>query len=353
MIKTDEKYMQRALELARLGAGSVSPNPMVGAVVVHQDRIIGEGYHQQYGQPHAEVNAINSVLFAHTDGEELLKESVIYVTLEPCAHYGKTPPCADLIIRYGIPAVVTGSPDPFEHVNGKGIEKLRKAGIEVQENVLREECDFLNRRFFTRIRDNRPYIILKWAETADQYFAPEDRSQRWISSADSRILTHRWRSEEDAVLVGKTTALADNPKLNVRDWFGRNPKRIVIDRNLELPQNLHLFDQSQETIVFNALKTETEGLVKYLWLEYFDHYLPQMIAYQLYLMDVQSLIVEGGAQILSLFINADLWDEARIFRAPQYWGGGLKAPGIKGLLHETVKVGADELRVMFNYKTQD
>lgn len=350
-MEAEEKYMRRCLKLAATGAGNVSPNPMVGAVIVYNGRIIGEGYHHRYGEAHAEVNAVNSVLKHYPDGEELLREATMYVSLEPCAHHGKTPPCADLIIRYGIPRVFIGSPDPFEQVNGRGVARLREAGIEVHENVLRKDCDFLNRRFLTRIRQHRPWIILKWAQTADRFFAPADGSQQWISSPLSRVLNHRWRAEEDAVLVGKNTALADNPQLNVRQWAGRNPKRIVIDRNLELPRHLRLFDQSQETIVFNAHKTETEGQVKYLWLEDFDHYLPQMIAYQLYLMDVQSLIVEGGAKTLSLFIQAGLWDEARVFQSPQYWTQGIAAPDLKTAPSKQHPVGPDQLLVFFNSPT--
>jgi len=343
--------MQRCLDLAELGTGSVSPNPMVGSVIVHQDKIIGEGYHQKYGQSHAEVNAIHSVLNTYGDqAEALLKESTIFVSLEPCAHFGKTPPCADLIIRYKIPRVVIGCRDPFEHVNGRGIEKLREAGIEVIENILNEECEFLNRRFFTRVRKQRPYIILKWAQTADHYFAPEGNEQKWISSSTAKMLSHKWRSEEDAILVGKNTALIDNPNLNVRDWTGRNPKRIVIDRHLELPQTLNLFDKTQETIVFNSKKTESDHNLKFLEVEDFDHYLPQLISYQLYLMDIQSLIVEGGVKTLELFIKAGLWDEARIFTSGDYWGKGLKAPQLNGRMVEKSKVETDELTIFLNHQ---
>lgn len=344
-----EKYMRRCIELALLGAGRVSPNPMVGAVIVHKDIIIGEGYHENYGHPHAEVNAVNSVLAKYGPAAAaLLSESTIYVSLEPCAHHGKTPPCADLIIRHNIPKVVIGCADPFEHVNGRGIQKLRHAGIEVIENVLEEECRYLNRRFFTRVRKERPYIILKWAQTADAYFGPLNGIQKWISSPASKILTHRWRTEEDSILVGKNTALADNPRLNAREWEGRNPKRIVIDRNLELPSDLNLFDGSQDTIVFNAIKTEISHNIKYLQLEDFDHYLPQLICYQLYLMDVQSLIIEGGAKTLDLFIKAGLWDEARVFSSGDHWNEGVKAPEIKGSLRAETKVDADTLRIFDN-----
>lgn len=344
-----EIYMRRCIELAQLGAGNVSPNPMVGAVIVCDGKIIGEGYHQQYGHPHAEVNAIHSVLNTFGgNAEALLKKSTIFVSLEPCAHHGKTPPCADLIVRYNIPNVVIGSHDPFDQVNGLGVKKLKDAGIHVTESVLKEECDFLNRRFFTRVKQQRPYIILKWAQTADGYFAPEDNSQKWISSKSAKMLTHKWRSEEDAILVGKQTALIDNPQLNVREWIGRNPKRIVIDRNLDLPETLHLFDKSQETIVFNSKVTSTENNLKFLELEDFDHYLPQLIAYQLYLMDVQSLIIEGGRKTLELFIKAGLWDEARIFTSQQFWHKGISAPQIQGKLMEQSHVDTDTLRIFAN-----
>lgn len=341
--------MQRCIELAQLGAGNVSPNPMVGAVIVHQDKIIGEGYHQQYGGPHAEVNAINNVLERFGDAEPILKDSVIYVSLEPCAHFGKTPPCADLIIKYNIPKVVIGSLDPFDQVNGKGLQKLEEAGIKVIPGVLESECLFLNRRFFTRVKKQRPYIILKWAQTSDGFFAPEEPAQTWISSGAAKILAHKWRSEEDAILVGKNTALIDNPQLNVREIGGRNPLRIVIDRHLELPGHLNFFDQTQRTIVFNSVKTEIEDNIKYLQLEDFDHILPQLICYQLYLMDVQSLIIEGGAKTLQLFIQAGLWDEARTFVSPQSWGTGMKAPDISGEKISDQKVGPDNLRILLPY----
>lgn len=339
--------MERCIELAQLGAGNVSPNPMVGAVIVYEGKIIGEGYHKKYGNAHAEVNAIHAVLECYGDeAEKMLKNSTVFVSLEPCAHFGKTPPCADLIIRYGIPHVVIGSPDPFSEVNGKGISKLKNAGIRVTENILRAKCDFLNRRFFTRVRQQRPYIILKWAQTADYYFAPEDNSQKWISSKTAKLLSHKWRSEEDAILVGKKTAATDNPQLNVREWTGRNPVRIIIDRYLDLPINLHMFDGTQETIIFNSVKTETTQNIKFLEVEDFDHYLPQLICYQLYLLDIQSLIIEGGAKTLELFINSGLWDEARIFTSSDYWNKGIKAPEISGTEIEQIKVETDQLRII-------
>ncbi|WP_295670976.1 bifunctional diaminohydroxyphosphoribosylaminopyrimidine deaminase/5-amino-6-(5-phosphoribosylamino)uracil reductase RibD, partial [uncultured Mucilaginibacter sp.] len=286
----DEKYMQRCLELAALGMGSVSPNPMVGAVIVRDTIIIGEGYHHKYGDAHAEVNAINQVFTNFSDAPDLLDQSTIYVSLEPCAHYGKTPPCADLIIKHRIPKVVVGCRDPFDAVNGKGIEKLLAAGVDVTVGVLQKECQWLNRRFFTRVQKNRPYVILKWAQTRDGYFAPDDGTQFWITGPESRKLVHQWRAEEDAILIGKHTAAIDDPQLNVRYAEGKNPKRIVIDRKLELNNSLHIFEQSVETLVFNEVKTGIDGKIKYIALEDFDRYVPQYILYQLYLQDIQSVI---------------------------------------------------------------
>lgn len=342
--------MQRCIELALLGMGSVSPNPLVGAVIVCEGRIIGEGYHQRYGAAHAEVNAVNDALRKHPDAPELLKRSTIYVSLEPCVHFGKTPPCTDLIIREGIPEVVVGCRDPFAQVNGKGIDKLREAGVRVTTGILEKECLAVNRRFFTRVQQQRPYIILKWAQTSDHYFAPLNGS-KWITSDIARKLVHKWRSEEDAVLVGKRTALTDDPQLNVREWKGRNPVRVVIDRNLDLPPELRVFDGSQPTIVFNSVKTETRDHIKYLELEDFDRYLPQLIAYQLYLMDIQSLIVEGGARTLELFIRAGLWDEARVLTGSPVWGEGIPAPALAINPAESVPVGPDRLEIFYNRNT--
>lgn len=341
-------YMQRCLELAALGMGRVSPNPMVGAVIVHEDNIIGEGYHQQYGQAHAEVNAVNQVIERHNNYTDLLKSATIYVSLEPCAHYGKTPPCADLIIKHQIPTVVVGCRDPFEQVDGKGIEKLKSAGVEIITGVLEEECKWLNRRFFTRVQKHRPYIILKWAQTADGFFAPDDNSQHWITGIESRKLVHQWRGEEDAVLVGKNTAAIDNPQLNVRYDKGKSPKRVVIDRRLELSPASHLFDQSVETLIFNEIKTAIDGKNKYIALEDFDRYVPQYILYQLYLQDIQSVIIEGGAYTLNTFIEAGLWDEARIFTGQNNLTKGIISPAIKGNIAEEYLSGTDTLQIIYN-----
>lgn len=339
-------FMQRAIDLALLGAGNASPNPMVGAVIVLDGKIIGEGYHQKYGEPHAEVNAVQDVINRFDNAEELLKKSTIYVTLEPCVHYGKTPPCADLIIKHGIPKIVIGCRDPFNSVNGRGIEKLTAAGREVILGLLEAECTELNKRFFTRIQKHRPYIILKWAETANGIFAPENHEQRWITGKESKMLVHKWRSEEDCVLIGKNTAIIDNPQLNVRLIKGRNPKRAVIDKNLAMPPHLNLLDSNQETFIFNAIETKIEGRNKYIAIEDFQNYLPQYILYQLYLQDVQSLIIEGGVTTLNSFISQGLWDEARIFASKDYWESGIKAPSINGIQLSTDQVGADTLTIL-------
>ena len=344
----DEKYMQRCIELAQLGAGNVSPNPMVGAVIVCDGNIIGEGYHEQYGKAHAEVNAVNQVLAEFDNAEDLLKKSTIYVSLEPCAHYGKTPPCADLIIKHQIPKVVVGCRDPFDQVNGKGIEKLQAAGVEVVNGVLEAECQWLNRRFFTRVKKQRPYIILKWAQTNDGFFAPADNSQLWITGEESRRLVHKWRSEEDAILIGKNTAAIDDPKLNTRFWPGKSPKRVVIDRRLELGHHLNIYDQSVETLIFNEVKTDIKGKIKYIALEDFDRFVPQYILFQLYLQDLQSVIIEGGVHTLNSFIEAGLWDEARIFTGQAILVQGTKAPCINGITSNELLLGTDRLKILFN-----
>ncbi|TSD67952.1 bifunctional diaminohydroxyphosphoribosylaminopyrimidine deaminase/5-amino-6-(5-phosphoribosylamino)uracil reductase RibD [Inquilinus sp. KBS0705] len=340
--------MQRCLDLAAMGAGNVSPNPMVGAVIVHEDKIIGEGYHQQYGKAHAEVNAVNMVIANHTNHVELLKTATIYVSLEPCAHYGKTPPCANLIIKHQIPKVVVGCRDPFPQVDGKGIEKLQAAGVEVLTGVLEKECRWLNRRFFTRVQKQRPYIILKWAQTADGFFAPADGSQHWITGPEARKLVHQWRAEEDAILVGKNTVIADNPQLNVRYAEGQSPKRVVIDRRLELDKNFNIFNQSVDTLIFNEVKTDIDGKVKYIALEDFDRFVPQYILFQLYMQDIQSVIIEGGAHTLNSFIDAGLWDEARIFTAPSVLTDGIKAPFINTDGAILTAVGADTLHIVYH-----
>ncbi|HOX82080.1 MAG TPA: bifunctional diaminohydroxyphosphoribosylaminopyrimidine deaminase/5-amino-6-(5-phosphoribosylamino)uracil reductase RibD [Chryseolinea sp.] len=328
---TDELFMHRALELAALGRGMVSPNPMVGCVVVHNDHIIGEGFHRQYGGPHAEVNAIESV-----EDKSLLKESTLYVNLEPCSHEGKTPPCADLLIHHNVKKVVVSNLDSNPLVAGEGIKKLRTKGIKVITGVLEKEGREFNRRFFTYIEKQRPYIILKWAETADGFIARENFDSKWISNEHSRQLVHKWRTEEDAVLVGSKTTAHDNPKLNVRDWTGRNPTRIVIDRFLKLSDRLHLFDKSQKTICYNLIKHEEHPNLSLIRLDE-ENFLENMMR-DLTKLKIQSIIIEGGAQTLSHFIETNLWDEARTFISQKTFTKGIQAPVLHGNLvsHESI-----------------
>lgn len=341
--------MRRCLELAQRGAGSVSPNPMVGAVLVYQGRIVAENYHRQYGQGHAEALLVQDVKARFgKQAVDIFRDSTLYVSLEPCAHQGKTPPCASLIAESGIKEVVIGCSDPFDRVNGKGVGLLRAAGIHVVDDVCKEEAMWLNRRFFTRVHKSRPYIILKWAETADGYFAPTDGRQRWISGAIARQLVHRWRTEEDAVLVGTNTALIDNPQLTAREWEGRDPIRILIDRNLKVSTDAAIYGADGSVIIFNESKADWEGNRKYIALEHFGLYLPEKIIYQLYLMDIQSVIVEGGAQILSSFIASGLWDEARVFRSSQQWKEGIPAPKLGRIAVSSQTVGDDLLSIYTN-----
>lgn len=325
-------YMHRCLQLARLGAGSVAPNPMVGAVLVHEDRIIGEGYHQQYGGPHAEVVCIASV---KEEDRQLIARSVLYVSLEPCAHFGKTPPCADLILAHRIPKVVVGCRDPFAAVNGKGIEKLIAAGVDVSVGILEEECRQLNKRFFCFHQQHRPYILLKWAQTADGKIAAADSERLMISNELSNRLMHGRRSEEMAILVGANTAMLDNPSLTTRLWPGKSPLRLVVDHHLRLPHHLHLFDAAVPTIVFNLLQHTVnddwqqakgwKGIGYYQISE--DSLLVHQIIQALYQLNIQSVMVEGGAQLLQSFIDEGLWDEVNVITNTELFAdAGLPAP---------------------------
>lgn len=334
----DEIFMQRALELATLGRGHVSPNPLVGCVIVHEGVIIGEGWHKKYGEAHAEVNAVRDVV-----DKTLLPHSTVYVTLEPCSHFGKTPPCADMLIGEKVKKVVIANLDSNPLVAGKGIKKLQAAGIEVVSDVLSHAGRELNRRFFTFMERQRPYIILKWAETADGFVARENFDSKWISNELSRQWVHRWRTEEDAVLVGMRTAQHDNPRLNVRSWTGRDPIRIVIDRSLKLDPALHLFDGTQRTICYNTIKSEEKPNLSFVKLPA-DDFLQALVS-DLYQRKVQSVIIEGGAQTLRLFIDQGLWDEARIFTAPATFGKGISAPHVNGKLTEQHQIQSDTLRI--------
>jgi diaminohydroxyphosphoribosylaminopyrimidine deaminase/5-amino-6-(5-phosphoribosylamino)uracil reductase len=327
---TDNKFMARAIELAELGIGNVAPNPMVGCVIVNKGKIIGEGYHQEFGKAHAEVNAINSVI-----NRDLLSESTLYVNLEPCSHFGKTPPCSDLIIRERIPNVVIGTFDPFDKVAGTGIEKLKNAGCNVRVGILEDECKDLNRRFFTFHEKKRPYIILKWAQSEDG-FIDIDRTVEyfgqptWITNEISRITVHKMRSEESAILVGTNTALKDNPSLTVRVWSGKQPLRLVIDRDLRLPVDLELFNQNYTTLVFTSKHADSKPNREYQKID-FDGSEIEQILNILYQRNILSLIVEGGGELLQSFINSSLWDESYIFIGRRLFQKGVQAPKITGM----------------------
>lgn len=330
---TDEKYIRRCIELASNGLCNAAPNPMVGAVIVHNGKIIGEGYHAKCGEGHAEVNAIRSV-----KDETLLKEATIYVSLEPCSHYGKTPPCADLIISKGIPRVVVGCIDPFSQVSGRGICKLREAGIDVTVGVLEEECKNLIRRFVTFNTQKRPYITLKWAESADGYIDinRENGSPVVLSTPVTSMYVHKQRAEHKAILVGRRTALLDNPSLTTRNWYGKNPLRLVIDRNLTLPAELKLFDHSTPTMVFTEKQKNSEDNLEYVALDFSKDILPQ-ICTVLYDRKIQSLLVEGGTTLLQSFIDSELWDEIFVEHSENVLYDGVKSPIIpKGTIFKTV-----------------
>ncbi|WP_276484689.1 bifunctional diaminohydroxyphosphoribosylaminopyrimidine deaminase/5-amino-6-(5-phosphoribosylamino)uracil reductase RibD [Paraflavitalea pollutisoli] len=341
-----ETYLHRCLELARQAAGYTAPNPMVGAVLVHEGRIIGEGWHRQYGGPHAEPNCIHSV--AEVD-QHLIPQSTLYVSLEPCAHFGKTPPCADLLVHHRIPRVVIGCRDPFVQVDGKGIDKLKAAGVEVTLGVLETESEQLNKRFFTFHRQRRPYIVLKWAQTANGFIGNEDHSRLLISNELTNRLVHQWRSEEAAILVGTNTALHDNPQLNTRHWSGPNPIRLVVDKDLRLPTSLKLFDGSTRTIVFNTRQHSEEGAVQYYQLTQATNLnLVHQIAQACYQLNILSVLVEGGARLLQSFIDENLWDEARIITNEQLRvNTGVRAPllGAATLL-ETQTLETDTIRIL-------
>lgn len=345
----DIQWMQRALLLAEYGRGNVSPNPMVGCVVVHQGRIIGEGWHRQYGGPHAEVRAIEDV--ERRENGHLLPESTVYVTLEPCSHTGKTPPCADLLVRKNVKRVVVCNDDPNPLVSGRGLARLKAAGISITTDVLKEEGLALNRRFFTSFVKQRPYVILKWAETADGFIGDKNGRPVKISGDLSTMRVHRWRAEEDAILVGYNTALSDNPSLNVRLSAGINPVRIVLDRNLKLPTSLHLFDRTQPTIVVNHLETSEprnfperyseNGETSYLKVSEGASELADILS-GLHQRGIQSVLVEGGKKVLDSFLATGLWDEIRRCQSTKKIGKGIKAPLPMGVLSFFETVGDDQ-----------
>lgn len=323
-----DKYMSRAIQLAKLGKGNVAPNPMVGSVIVHQDKIIGEGYHQKYGEGHAEVNAIRSV----TDAD-LLKESTIYVTLEPCAHFGKTPPCARLIVEKQIPKVIIGCRDSYEEVDGKGIQILKDAGIEVEIGIMKTECQELNKRFFCFHQNKRPYVILKWAESADGFMDIERSGEKgifWLSQAETKQLVHKWRHEEAGILIGAKTLMNDNPSLTVREYNGKSPTRFILDERGTIQlSDYKMNDQDGETYIIN--QNEISDVLN-----------------ELYQLRIQSVIIEGGRKTLQRFIDSDLWDEARIIKGVNYITKGTKSPDITGKVEQSFTFGKDHIEIIRN-----
>lgn len=336
--------MKRAIELAYLGKGKVSPNPMVGCVIVREGKIIGEGWHQAYGGPHAEANAVNSIA-----DKGSIQGSDVYVTLEPCAHHGKTPPCADLLADLKVKNVFIANLDINPLVKGKGIERLVQGRIHVELGLLENEGKILNKRFFTFHLKKRPYVILKWAQTSDRFIARSNYDSKWISNVYSRQLVHKWRAEEDGVVVGSATAIYDNPRLDIRDWKGdfRQPVRIAVDPDLKIPKDHALFDGSLKTIIYNLRKSGTDRNVQWIMLDK-ENFLQNILS-DLHKNQIHSVMVEGGAFMLNSFIAADLWDEARIFTSNQTFGDGIKAPDLHhARLEEKMTIFEDDLHFFLN-----
>lgn len=346
-MKIHEIYIQRCIQLAKNGFGTTYPNPLVGSVIVYDGKIIGEGWHKKAGEAHAEVNAINSV-----KDKSLLSKSTIYVSLEPCSHFGKTPPCSDLIVKHNIPNVVIGTVDPNPKVAGKGVKKLEENGISITVGVLEKECQDLNKRFFTFHNKKRPYIILKWAESADGFIAPISKERKepvWLTNEFSRQLVHKWRSEEQAILVGTKTVLEDNPKLNVRDWHGKNPIRIVLDRTGKISKDYTVFDNQIRTIVITEQENLTSGENCIYENAIFDFELAEKIATILYKNAIQSVIIEGGTTTLETFIKANLWDEARVFQSDIILKKGKKTPFFKAVSSTINTIKSDKLTTFYNH----
>ena len=332
----DNLYMQRALDLAALGREWVSPNPMVGCVVVHEDKIIGEGFHQKYGGPHAEVNAINNV-----KDKNLLPESIVYVTLEPCSHYGKTPPCAELLIQHKVKKVIICNEDPFPKVAGKGIQMLKERGIDVEIGLLSEQGEELNKRFFKANRTGLPYVILKWAETADGFIAHNDGFPAKISNTTTDITVHQWRAEEDAILVGKNTVISDNPRLNVRHWVAdKNPTRVILDTHLELDRSKNIFDGSQVTLIFNAHVSKREDTVEFIKTSSLRESLEILKK-----RGINSILVEGGLSVHQSFIAEKLFDEIRIIKGSPILKEGVPSPSLPAgiLLEKNIRILDDQI----------
>lgn len=340
----DEFYIKRCIDLALKGKGNVAPNPMVGAIIVHNGLIIGEGYHQQYGEAHAEVNAVNAVA-----DKSLLNESTIYVSLEPCAHFGKTPPCANLIVKHNFKRVVIGCVDTFSKVAGKGIEILKNAGIEVTIGVLEKECRALNKRFFTFHEKKRPYVILKWAQSKDGFLDKERNNNEtginWITQPETKKLVHQWRAEESAILVGKNTALTDNPSLTVREAKGKNPIRILLDSQLEVSSTAQILNTEAPTLIFNLHKSEMKGSLEWIKI---PEMTPKFILEQLHTRNIQSVIIEGGKHVLASFIDTNFWDEARILTGVSLFESGISAPKLEVQKASTQQIGLDLLDIYLN-----
>ena len=342
-----EKYMKRCLQLALNGEGTTYPNPLVGSVIVHRGKIIGEGFHYKAGKPHAEVNAINSV-----KDKDLLRESTLYVNLEPCAHFGRTPPCSLAIIQNKIPKVVIGCVDSFSEVAGKGIGMMRNAGVEVTTGILEEESRYINRRFFTFHEKNHPYVILKWAQTVDGFIDIERKpgaiaQPTWITNEWARRAVHKQRSTEQAVLIGTNTALKDDPSLTLRDWKGTPPVRVVIDRSLKLPASLKVFSGEEKTLVLNESKNETKGNVHFIKTDLTKNSIQNILSV-LWEQNIQSVVVEGGRDTLQGFIDAGLWDEAFVYMGGKWFENGVKAPVISGKPEKQEEFGDSKLFVYRN-----
>ena len=348
-MKIHEKYIKRSIELAKNGEGLTYPNPMVGSVLVFEDKIIAEGWHHKAGEPHAEVNAIKSV-----KDKSLLENATIYVSLEPCSHFGKTPPCANLIVEKGIKKVVIGCLDPNEKVAGRGVKILQENGCEVVFGVLEEECKELNKRFFTFHTKKRPYIFLKWAETKDGFIdklreKESENTPNWISNEYSQQLAHKLRATEQAILVGTNTALNDNPTLNTRSWFGSNPIRVVLDKSSKIPKESNLLNGAIKTIVFSETKHIIDFYENVIFEKInFSENVPKQICEVLYKYEIQSVIIEGGKQTLQSFIDENLWDEAMVFVGATEFEKGLKAPKIEKAPIETIQVSTDTLHIFRN-----
>lgn len=345
----DEIYIKRCIELAGKGLGHTAPNPMVGCVIVHDNEIIGEGYHHEFGGPHAEVNAIDVV-----DDKSLLKKSTLYVNLEPCSHFGKTPPCADLIIKMNIPKVIIGTEDPNFLVKGNGIKKMKDAGIKIKSGVLEASCLELNKRFFTFHQKKRPYIILKWAVTKDGFIdvkrkMGETPRIKWITDEKLRPIVHQWRSEEQAIMIGTNTIIKDNPQLTTRFWKGKNPVRIIIDRKLRIPRTANVLDGTARTIIFTGVKKESDSQAEYVRIDFSKDTIRQ-ICDDFFLRNIQSVIIEGGAKLLQSFIDSGIWDEARVFTGAVEFGCGVKAPVINARVCDEKYFEKDMLRIFRNPK---